>query len=368
MTLRIATFNTENLFQRPRALALADEAERRTTLEDFATLVALLDHPTYSSEDKQAIAEILDKYDVADSQSKTRPFLVNETRGGAKLFVVRQGGAIDIVADGRAAWVGWAELIRDDIKRETVENTGRVIAEVDPDVLLTVEVEDRLTLQRFNEQVLADLMGNKRYPFNMLIDGNDSRGIDVGLFSRFPIVSIRSHLFDSAPDGRPVFSRDCPEFEIEFKDGKTLWILGNHFKSKGFGNPTDTANKRKAQAERVTQLYEAALKRSPRVVVAGDLNDSPDSDPLQSLLATSLQDAMSHSSYAGAPGTFGTGQSLKQKIDYLMFSPELWDQVQAVDVERRGIFAPHTFKSFPTVTSKETEASDHGALYADLDI
>lgn len=370
MTIRIATFNTENLFQRPRVFALADEEKRRKTLEDFATLVSLLDHATYTTADKKAIAAILKKYDVPNGQSKTRPFLVNETRGGAKLFSVKQGGTLEIVADGRAKWVGWAELITDDINRDSVENTGRVITEVDADVLLTVEVEDRLTLERFNEQVLTDQMGpKKRYPFNMLIDGNDSRGIDVGLFSRRPITAMRSHIFDPDPKtGRPVFSRDCPEFEIELEGGKRLWILGNHFKSKGFGNPTDSANRRKAQAKRVAQIYEEARKRSAHVVVAGDLNDTPDSVPLKTLLDTGLQDAMSHSSYTGEPGTYETGQSLKQKIDYLMFSPGLFRRVQAVDVERRGVFAPHTFKSFPTVTGKDTEASDHGALYADLDI
>ncbi|MFG2191683.1 endonuclease/exonuclease/phosphatase family protein [Streptomyces sp. NPDC048639] len=367
MTLRIATFNAENLFRRPRVFGLEDQAERREILEDFSALVSVLDHETYTAEDKDAIVGILEKYDVHNSQSRTRPFVVNETRGGAKLFKVKQGGAIEIVAKGRPNWVGWAEMVRDDLNWEAVQNTGRLIAEIDADILLTVEVEDRLTLDRFNEQVLNDQMGAKRYPFNMLIDGNDSRGIDVGLFSRRPIDCIRSHIFDTA-SGRTVFSRDCPEFEVELPDGKPLWILGNHFKSKGFGKAADSANKRKMQAKQVRKIYEAALERSARVVVAGDLNDTPDSDPIELLLSAGLQDAMSHSSYTGAPGTYGTGQSLRQKIDYLMLSPDLFDRVQAVDVERRGIWAPHTFKSFETVTSKATQASDHGALFADLEM
>ncbi|AVZ76858.1 hydrolase [Streptomyces lunaelactis] len=367
MTIRIATFNAENLFRRPRVFAVEDTSERRKTLEDFATLVSVLDHETYTAEDKEQIAGILEKYDVPDSLSKTRPILVNETRGGARLFKVKRGGAIEIIAKGRPHWVGWAELVRDDLNWDAVQNTGRVIAEVDADVLLTVEVEDRLALQRFSDQVLGDLMGAKQYPFNMLIDGNDSRGIDIGLFSRRPVTSIRSHIFD-AESGRAIFSRDCPEFEVDLEGGKPLWILGNHFKSKGFGKPAVSANKRKAQAKRVKAIYEAALERSARVVVAGDLNDTPDSEPLGFLLAAGLQDAMDHGSYTGAPGTYGTGQSLKQKIDYLMFSPDLWRHVQAVEVERRGIWAPNTFKSFETVTSKATQASDHGALYADLEV
>ncbi|MGK5531516.1 endonuclease/exonuclease/phosphatase family protein [Streptomyces sp. URMC 129] len=369
MTFRIATFNAENLFRRPRVFAVEDASERREILEDFATLVSVLDHETYTAGDKKKIAGILRKHDVPDSQSKSRPIVVNETRGGAKLFAVKQGGVIEITAEGRADWVGWAELVRDDLNWDAVRNTALAIAEVDADVLLTVEVEDRLALHRFDAQVLGELPRARRYPFNMLIDGNDSRGIDVGLFSRRPIRSVRSHIFDTVPGSdRLVFSRDCPEFEIEPDRGKPLWLLGNHFKSKGFGDPADSLAKRNAQARRVAEIYRAALERSGRVVVAGDLNDTPDSEPLGLLLDTGLRDAMTHDSYTGAPGTYGTGTSPRQKIDYLMFSPDLWKRVEAVDVERRGIWAPNTFESFDTVTSKATQASDHALLYADLDI
>lgn len=100
----------------------------------------------------------------------------------------------------------------------------------------------------------------------------------------------------------------------------------------------------------------------------GDLNDSPDSEAVKKLLVTGARDAMSHPSYTGDPGTYGTGHSLDQKIDYLLFSPELFSKIQHVDVERRGVWAPNSFKSFDTVTSKADEASDHAALYADVDL
>ncbi|MET9381386.1 hypothetical protein ABZY09_09880 [Streptomyces sp. NPDC002928] len=48
--------------------------------------------------------------------------------------------------------------------------------------------------------------------------------------------------------------------------------------------------------------------------------------------------------------------------------PSLFDRVQHVGVERRDIFAPPAVKSFDAVTSKANEASDHAALYADLDL
>ncbi|MGW0473180.1 hypothetical protein [Streptomyces coeruleorubidus] len=103
-------------------------------------------------------------------------------------------------------------------------------------------------------------------------------------------------------------------------------------------------------------------------MVAGDLNDEPSSEAIRALLGTGLRDVMSHPEYRGAPGTHGTGTSENQKLDYLMLPPPLWDQVQHVEVERRGIWAPSTIKSFDTVTSKWNRASDHAAVYADLDL
>jgi endonuclease/exonuclease/phosphatase family metal-dependent hydrolase len=371
MTIRIATFNTENLFRRPKVLGLADAERRRRVLADFAELVSLLDLTTYESEEKARIAELVKKHRAYATDLKNPPpIYVNQIRGAAKLFqTFGQADDADfevrVVAKGRRNWAGWAELVREDLDGDAVRNTGKVITEVNADILLVVEVEDRLTLERFNTQILAG-NGRKPYPFSMLIDGNDSRGIDVGILSRHPITSVRSHIFD--PDTRPdhsgqrLFSRDCPEFEIDL-DGTPLWILGNHLKSKSFDDPP----LRLAQAERVAAIYEAALERSPHVVVAGDFNDFPSSEPVSTVLATGLQDVMSHPTYRGLPGTFGECDSPRQKIDYLLLSPPLWNQVQHVALETRGIFA-EGIKSFDSVKSKTNAASDHAALYADLDL
>ncbi|GHF48659.1 hypothetical protein GCM10010218_32680 [Streptomyces mashuensis] len=363
MTMRIGTFNCENLFRRPVAYGIEDEAQRQTVLKDFRKLVELLDHTTYTSNDKTEILALLAAHAVG-SDASDHTIVLNEPRGGAKLLK-KQGGTTTVGAAGRGDWVGWAELVDGDLDWTAVENTARVVAAVNADVLLTVEVENRLTLDRFNSHVLGGLLHEKPYPFNMLIDGNDIRGIDVGVLSRRPIVSIRSHIFDEdKTDGKTIFSRDCPEYEIEFDGGPSLWLLGNHFKSKLGGGD----EKRKRQGERVAEIYRAALERSSHVVVAGDMNDTPDSAGVAAVLATGLRDAMSHSSYTGPPGTFGTGAKPENKIDYLMFSPDLWGKVQNVTLEQRGIYAPGVITSFPTVTSRATEASDHCSLYADLDL
>ncbi|MFI9201934.1 endonuclease/exonuclease/phosphatase family protein [Streptomyces sp. NPDC053048] len=364
MSIRIATFNAENLFRRPVALGIPNDRIRDDVLDAFRELVEVLDHKEYTDDDKKEIIKILLAHSVdVNKEISTQTILMNQPKGRAKLL---KGQGTDVQvrdeATGRAAWIGWAELVRGDLSLDAIRNTARVIAEVNADILLTVEVEDRLTLHRFNEQVLAGQMDGEPYPFNMLIDGNDNRGIDVGLLSRRSITSIRSHIFDkkNPQDEFPIFSRDCPEFEIDV-GGRPLWLLGNHFKSKIGGG----AEKRKRQGERVAKLYEAALERSAHVVVAGDLNDTPDSVPLKSLLDAGLRDAMTHDAYEGPDGTHGKCKAA-DKIDYLMFSPELFGKVTAVELETRGIFE---FGSpFPSVHGSHDQASDHAALVAELDL
>ncbi|BBC36496.1 hypothetical protein SGFS_077900 [Streptomyces graminofaciens] len=369
MTVRIATYNVENLFRRPAVFRVADEEAREKVLREFNELVDILDKEVYSEDDKARIAELVEEHRAFDTVPETRgPIFVNQLKGsGAKLFTLSgdpDNPTVKIVAKGRTKWSGWAELVRDDLSLESVRNTARVITEVDADIVLTVEVEDRLTLERFNQQIVGGTPGRKPYPFNMLIDGNDKRGIDVGILSRHPIRSIRSHIFDERNgSGERLFSRDCPEFETG-PGGTPLWILGNHFKSQIGGG----GGLRLEQAKRVREIYEAALDRSAHVIVAGDLNDNPTSEPIKQLMDAGLQDAMSHHSYQGLPGTHEQGTSPKGKIDYLMFSPGLFDRVRKVGVERRGIWAPNTFPHFDTVTSHLTQASDHAALYADLDL
>ncbi|MFD9390597.1 endonuclease/exonuclease/phosphatase family protein [Streptomyces sp. NPDC060000] len=371
MSIRIGTFNMENLFRRPTAFRLTDPAERKEILDDFAALVTLLDLLAYRDEDKAEIARLIEKHRAYDTDPKNPPpsIFINQSRPGKDSGLFKTSGSgkntkVEVTAKGRASWSGWAELGQDDLDLDVVRNTGRVVSEVDADILLTVEVEDRLTLERFNTQVLAGALGRRPYPYALLIDGNDSRGIDIGILSRHPITSVRSHIFDTHPE-RPdqrLFSRDCPEFEIRL-NGTPLVMLGNHLKSKFHDDP----ELRLAQAKRVAEIYRAALERTPHVIVAGDLNDDPDSDSATVLRDTGLRDVMSHHAYRGLPGTHGECKSERDKLDYLLLSPELWPEVQHVGLETRGIFE-NGIKSFDTVTSKLNAASDHAALYMDVDL
>jgi endonuclease/exonuclease/phosphatase family metal-dependent hydrolase len=203
----------------------------------------------------------------------------------------------------------------------------------------------------------------------MLIDGNDERGIDVGIYSQHVIVNIASHIFDTYIDDRgvkqEVFSRDCPVYSIKYNN-QLIHIFCNHFKSQGYGSKEGNDKKRKRQAERVKEIIQQRgfNLQTDFVVIAGDLNDSPENDPLQPLLA--MPHLVNSVTLLGLENT-GTYQGSKKQLDYLLISKALADRYIQGGIEKRGIYSVRGNK-FDTVTSEINQASDHAAVWAEFNI
>ncbi len=362
--IKIASFNLENLFTRPVAMNKKTDEAGRKAIEDHAAANAIAEKALYSQDDKDKLIALSQKYKW-HILNAPKNALVQLQKVRGQLFRKPKNGPLEVVANGREDWIGWFELLKEDVKWQATFNTGRVIHAVNPDILITVEVENRPTLARFNQQILEAQFGLS-YKHFMVIDGNDTRGIDLGIMSRFPIKEIRSHVDDPSGTGF-IFSRDCPEYDIVLPGGERLIILPNHFKSKRNGNDQDSQDRRKLQAETAHQIAKAALTRSEYVLVAGDLNDTPASTALASLFKNGFKDVMSHKDYPkDRPGTFETGLA-GNKIDYLIMSPKLKKKLLTTGIERRGSYHPGTWEPFDTVTKKSEEASDHHLIWADFD-
>ena len=363
--LRIATFNLENLFTRPSAMNQQTDATGRQAIEDHAELNGIVVKDTYFPQDKArliALSQVY-KFHYLDPPDDELIFL-QKIRG--QLFKQPKNQPLEVVADGRADWTGWFELRREDVEWQATYNTGRVIAESHPDILIVVEVENRPTLKHFCEQVLESKF-QFGYPHFMVIDGNDDRGIDVGILSRFPLLDMRSHVDDLGADDKEIFSRDCPEYDIELPSGVRIVVIPNHFKSKRNGDDQASLDRRQAQADRAHAIALAALQRSNLVVFGGDLNDVPDSPPLTSLFTDGFTDVSTHPDWpSDRSGTYDTGLP-SGKFDYLIMSPQLKDKLQHVGIERRGSYHPKLWEHFDTV-DKSSEASDHHLVWADFNL
>jgi len=378
--VKIAAFNVENLFERAAAFNKPTTAQAQQVLKRTSRLNELFEEPSYmglEAEILQLLADLgLDKSDRGNDAVQLR-----KIRGA--LVKRPRNKPIELVATGRSSWIGWVQPKKEPVNEIAVDNTGRVIRDVNADILAVIEADNRPALDRFSKEVLRRIEPQGvPYEHVMLIDGNDERGIDVGLMTRgeYPMRDIRSHIYD-VEDGStsPIFSRDCPEYAVETPSGEFLWVLPNHFKSKFGGNNQASKDRRTAQATRTAAIYnELRTAGEDLIVVLGDFNDTPDSAELRPLLdATDLADVGTHPTFdVGAfpgqedrTGTFDLGHP-NDKIDYLLLSPALFDRITSCGLFRKGAWPgsrPVRWDVYHELTEKIHVASDHHVIWAEVD-
>jgi endonuclease/exonuclease/phosphatase family metal-dependent hydrolase len=371
--MRLATFNVENMFERAKAMNLDTWAEGKGILEDYQRLNTLIQRQSYSAAAKTEMLKIMQRHKGLAANGVSKYIRLRDIRG--KFLKKPKGKPIEIAADGRGDWIGWFELEKEAVKETATENTARIIALLDADVVCVVEAENRIGLKRFNEDVMTKIEAAP-YSHVMVIDGNDDRGIDVGIMTRenFAIVQMRSAVDDTDDEG-VIFSRDCAEYEVVTANGNRLLVLINHFKSKGYGNAAESAAKRRRQAQRVRDIYDARLAQGYEyIAVAGDLNELPGEAPLDPLvrMGSTLIDIMAHPQFQGdgRPGTHGNGTA-SAKLDYILMSPKLAAKVSEGGIERSGVWGGKNgtlFPHLPTIVVEKDAASDHAALWVDIEI
>ncbi len=370
--MRIASYNVENLFTRARALNLDTWKEGRIILEAYAEMNGLLEEAVYTDEIKARLITLL-KHLGLDKKNESKFAELRENRG--RLVKRSLTGGPQIVAEGRGNWVGWVELRNEIINEVATRNTAQVLRDVGADVVGVVECEGRSALMQFSYGLMPAV---KAQPYEqvMLVDGNDDRGIDVGLMAKagYRIGWMRSHVDDVSSHGGRIFSRDCPEFSVWTPSGETIWVLVNHFKSKGYGTQDASDAKRWLQAEAVRRIYERLKSEGAKhIAIMGDLNDTPESEALAPLVReTDLKDASLHPSFddGGRPGTYGNCTA-REKIDYLLLSPALFDCMKGGGIWRRGVWGGKNgtlWEVYPEIQSSYHAASDHAAIWAELAI
>ena len=388
--MRLATFNVENLFARAKAFTASSAGQPNAVLEAFEHFETVSSKLQYEPADKTEMLahletlEILKRSSAGNLRFNTRPFdawaLLRENRGD---FIKQpRSGSVEIVADGRNAWIGWVDLIVEPVDAVGIHMTARVIDDVAADVLAVVEAEDRPSLVRFNDELL-----NGRYGHVMLIDGNDDRGIDVGLLTadHVDIRAVTSHVDVPDPDrpGETLFSRDCPAYRLDVA-GTELWVLVNHLKSQSFtfGDPDPL---RTRQAEKIREIYDELRADDVELIaVVGDLNKGPTNDTppqhptLEALLGPDSPLIDTHGldvfDAGPRPGTFQSC-GVRNRLDYILVSPELANLVTAGGINRKGLWGnpknknpPADWEIFPPITGAVHAASDHAAVWIDINV
>ncbi len=253
--------------------------------------------------------------------------------------------------------------------------TAKAIKDIDADIICLQEIENMPVLERFNSERLGGHPA-KRYRHKMLVDGNDSRSIDVAVLSRFPIVSMRSHRHErNKANTGEMFSRDCLRVDFDI-DGFRLAIYVNHLKSMMEGRKV-TRPKREEQAVRVLEILKKdwGPDLDGHFVVAGDMNDYPGSGTaLTALLAEkNLINVVKRLPKADRWTHYFKTEATYHQLDYLLVSKKLDDLAENPIPGRNLRGLPWRADKvlvdrYDEVGEDNPKASDHVPVYLDLDL
>lgn len=248
------------------------------------------------------------------------------------------------------------------------------IRRIDVDVLCVQEVEDIDALREFNAADDGGLGG--LYPHIALLEGNDPRLIDVAVLSKRPLGAVTSWQHARHPEqpSERVFSRDLLEVDIldSARRRVILKIFTTHLKSQIPPHEKEANDRRRRrQAEVAASIVARRTSGNRRFVVCGDMNDTPDADPLAALarspqlqLANAFADATETRPYlldTPPPATASwttrfraAGITEFDLFDQMWLSPALAERSSGAFIDRR--------------TTKGGDGSDHDAAWVVLDI
>lgn len=158
------------------------------------------------------------------------------------------------------------------------DQLAAVLRDLQVDVAVLQEVETQASLDALSTR-LGDVFDSA-----VLGEIGTAGSVDVAVMARGDIEQVVKHrdtfpLF--RPDGtRTSFTREFLEVHLRI-DGVPLIVFAAHFRSK----VSDDPGRRLAEAQGARDLVNAAAMANPGVLVvmAGDLNDTPGSPPLDAL-------------------------------------------------------------------------------------
>jgi predicted extracellular nuclease len=223
-----------------------------------------------------------------------------------------------------------------------------------PTIVGLQEVENIGILESLVE--IDSIAGYGYQPF--LIEGTDSRGIDVGYLVRADQATVEGVAAFAAPDGLtsrpPLVITATVHLE---GDDQTVYVLNNHFTSMS-GGELPTEPRRKAQAAWNVTLVQRILEQDSQaqVLVMGDLNSFYESPPLDILREAGLRHVYEFVE-PERPYTY-VYQGESETLDHILVTSGLYQALTRVSVLHIGADYP---PPIPGDTSARA-VSDHDAL------
>lgn len=369
--MKIASLNIENIFHRDSSLVKRTLNESiNSWVEEFEQLMCK------SSRGGNEITRMRElSFLLGFHKSAYEPFVVMRRKAGT-LYLRKKNFQQDTRATSRNGWNGWVKVHSEPIDEDAIQNKARVISQINPDILLLQEVEDRQSLLEFNRHYLPE---GVRFSDILMMAGNDSEGRELAIMTKkgYEITGARSYA-NILHNGNRLFDKDLQEYEIQCPGGKSIAILSVHFMDASQDLKAGDEI-RKLQAAKVAEIYARLLNDHKRILVAGTFNKPSFCDSISPLLGrTSLKDLMRHASFNVdmdegkdaeyfSLGAYRLGVNLKQK-DYLLSSPAVFSRIKRSGLNRKGVWPEKKgqWTCYDTLHGQVHQASSHPALWLEL--
>ena len=236
---------------------------------------------------------------------------------------------------------------------EQIKAVAQVIKEINADIVGCVELENKDILKAMT----LDFLPDAGYEYFATTDSNSGRGIQIGVMSKLPILSITSHKFRTLtlPNETKTwhFARDLVQVTVQLSDKQILDLFIVHFKSKRSGSGDPKSNKwRLAEATMAKNIIAQTKKQFPDhwIAMVGDFNDTPESGTIQHLLDGNLL-TDTHKHIPDANRITYLKKPYRSTIDFILAGP---DMVKKLIQKQTGQ---------PADESKLT-GSDHAPIYS----
>jgi len=224
-----------------------------------------------------------------------------------------------------------------------MEKIAKVLRSFEADIVALQEVENLPLLEEFVEKHLADL----NYQV-VLVEGNDTRGIDVALLTRLPIDAVTSYrykIFTDAQGQEQKFRRDLLCVEIGGEFDCDVYVV--HLKSQHGDEASDVVRESESAAIMEIVNEKMVANADYRAVVTGDFNEVPDMPTLIQLRDGGLVDPM-----MGTEKWTYNREPYLTRIDFAMCTPALASTVASAEIINQSPVSGVTLES----------ASDHYPL------
>jgi endonuclease/exonuclease/phosphatase family metal-dependent hydrolase len=227
---------------------------------------------------------------------------------------------------------------------------AEAIRGLDADVVSVQEIETEVAMDALASR-LSDV-----YPTIVLGETGAPGSIDVAVLGRGQFLEARTHRYHPMlkPDGTSTyFAREFLEVHMDL-DAERVIQFSAHFRSKANDDP----GRRLAEAKAAREIVIASATEFPDaiVVLAGDLNDTPGSEPIDVLENGLELLRVAKDLPVGEQGTYQwNGQA--EAIDHVFLS-----------TTSRGVYVPGSAEVIHSPGAWGLAGSDHAALLADFGV